>query len=197
MKTWLLGKQGVFSRLLFLLSALLLVATFFLPLWRIQLWAPQYPEGLSLDIWINKFSGDVQTVNILNHYIGMAKIEESAFPELKIFPMAFGLFIAFGVLVAIVGRKALAALWTFAILIFSCWSMYDFYSWEYRFGRDLNPDAAIKMEDMIYQPPLIGEKVFLNITATSWPGWSGYAFIAAILLALIALAVEMRRGEVK
>ena len=64
-------------------ASLSLIATYFLPLWRIDLWAPQYPEGLSMQIWLNKLSGQVEIINGLNHYIGMAHIKEEMFPEFK------------------------------------------------------------------------------------------------------------------
>lgn len=182
-------------RILFFVAGLLLATTFFLPMWQIQLWAPQYPEGLSLYIWADKFTGDVQTVNILNHYIGMAKIEAEAFPELKMFPVAFGILLGAAFLVAIIGRRLFAYLWTAGVVGFASWSMLDFYNWEYKFGRNLNPDAAIKMDDMIYQPPLIGSQQFLNITASSWPSWAGFAFTASILVAFAALVIELKRKK--
>ena len=37
-------------------SALLLVM-YVTPLWRIQLHAPQYPEGLGLRIWVDRITG--------------------------------------------------------------------------------------------------------------------------------------------
>ena len=58
------------SRFLMALASLLLAGIFFLPAWRIDLFAPQYPEGLMMNIWINRISGDVEIINGLNHYIG-------------------------------------------------------------------------------------------------------------------------------
>ena len=34
-----------------------MVAAFFVPLWQILMWAPQYPEGLEMDIWYNNITG--------------------------------------------------------------------------------------------------------------------------------------------
>ena len=47
------------------------------------MWAPQYPEGLEMKIWINNLTGDVKIISALNHYIGMKHIEVSMFPEFK------------------------------------------------------------------------------------------------------------------
>ena len=63
------------SRILILVSALVMIAIYFVPVWSISLDAPQYPEGLGMQIWINKMTGDLQIINGLNHYIGMKTIQ--------------------------------------------------------------------------------------------------------------------------
>ncbi len=55
------------SRLLLLLAAGALVGSIFVPIWRIELDAPQYPEGLALQIFADKLGGDVDIINGLNH----------------------------------------------------------------------------------------------------------------------------------
>ena len=66
-------------------AAILLVVVYFFPLWRISLQAPQYPDGLGIDIWIYKITGrsphDLQNINGLNHYIGMRAIEPDSIPD--------------------------------------------------------------------------------------------------------------------
>ena len=70
--------------------ALALVACLFLPLWRVALLAPQYPEGLGFYIWANRMSGDLRSINGLNHYIGMKQIVPESIPELRLMPWALG-----------------------------------------------------------------------------------------------------------
>lgn len=180
------------SRYLVLISALLMLSPFLFPLWSISLWAPQYPEGLSLQIWASHFTGDVQTVNVLNHYIGMKPIHADSFPELVWFPKIFVALAIAGVVFGILNRKITQYLWLALLLTFSCWALYDFYSWEYRFGHDLSPDAPIQLEGMVYQPPLIGEKVFLNITATSYPSLAGIGLIFAVVFSAAAVVMTLR-----
>ena len=45
------------SRIAVAVASLLLLAVYVTPLWRIQLIAPQYPEGLGLRIWVNQITG--------------------------------------------------------------------------------------------------------------------------------------------
>ena len=100
------------TRVVLALSALTLVSTYFVPLWRILLWAPQYPEGLEMKIWINTLSGDVKIISALNHYIGMKHIEVSMFPEFGYMVYIVGFLIAFGLATAAVGKRLL--LWLFS-----------------------------------------------------------------------------------
>jgi copper chaperone NosL len=183
------------NRILVLLASVLLVTTYIFPLWEISLWAPQYPEGLSMQIWSSKFTGDVQTINILNHYIGMQAIQESSFPELQYFKIIFGILIGLGLITAFLNKRFMVYLWTVSMLSFAFWGLYDFWKWEYEFGHNLNPDAAIKMDDMVYQPPLLGTKDFLNIQASSWPELAGMAFTLAVVLSLVVSVLCIIEGK--
>jgi hypothetical protein len=72
------GRMTTRSRVLMGAAALLIAATFLFPLWRVNLVAPQYPEGLGLYIAIDEVKGveqyDIRNINALNHYIGMKPI---------------------------------------------------------------------------------------------------------------------------
>ena len=63
------------SRILTGLGSLALALLYVTPLWHIGLTAPQYPEGLGFYIWLNRMTGekpqDLNSINGLNHYIGM------------------------------------------------------------------------------------------------------------------------------
>ena len=83
-------KISTVSRLLLLLCAVGLVVVLFVPMWRIDLQAPQYPEGLQLLIYPNKLAGNVDIINGLNHYIGMKTLHSDDFIEFKILPFIIG-----------------------------------------------------------------------------------------------------------
>ena len=61
------------SKILIIIGALMIMLTFVFPLWYIDLEAPQYPEGIGLEIWINQIVGqnphDLANINGLNHYM--------------------------------------------------------------------------------------------------------------------------------
>lgn len=51
------------SRILLFLAATLFVGSLFVPMWQIELEAPQYPEGLVLRLHADKIGGDVEIIN--------------------------------------------------------------------------------------------------------------------------------------
>ena len=186
------------TRLLIAVAALSLAALFVLPMWRILLDAPQYPEGLGMRIWINTVRGikpnDLDNINNLNHYIGMKRIEPDAIPELRIMPVVIGVLIALGLGAAALGRRAAVRAWVAALLLFSVVGLADFWKWEYDYGHDLDlENAIIKVPGMTYQPPLIGSRKLLNFTATSLPDSGGIVAMLAVGLGVFAVVFD-RRG---
>ncbi|MCW5907611.1 MAG: hypothetical protein KIS94_07120 [Chitinophagales bacterium] len=183
-------KLKIFSRVIVLLCGLAMVPSNYLPVWQIQLEAPQYPEGLKMEIWSSKTAGDVDKINGLNHYIGMAIIEDANFPEFKIMPWLIWAMVALGVLTALIGRRFM--LWIFSVYLIVCgvWGVYDFWHWEYEYGHNLDPHAAIKIPGMSYQPPLFGWKVLLNFTAGSFPDIGGWLIIAPAVVVVAILVYE-------
>jgi len=177
-------------------AALMLILTFFFPLWTIDLNAPQYPEGLGIRIWLDQISGmkpnDLQSINGLNHYIGMKVIDPESIPELKIMPYIIVFMIVFGLLNAYVKNRKLIYIWLILFIILGVIGMYDFYMWEYDYGHQLNPDAPIKVPGMTYQPPLIGSKQLLNISAVSLPSTAAIVIFISIFLNIAALYVDTK-----
>lgn len=184
-----------FTRIALAISALSLIAAYFVPLWRILLWAPQYPEGLEMKIWINTLSGDVKIISALNHYIGMRHIEVSMFPEFGYMIYIVGAIIAFGLLAAVWGKRIGLVAYLGVLVLTGIAALVDFYLWGYDYGHNLNPDAAIKVEGMSYQPPLIGTKVLLNFTAFSGPDTGGWIFVAGGIIMFGLLVLEVRGGK--
>jgi copper chaperone NosL len=188
-----LERMRPWSRILVGLAALLIGVNLWQPIWRIDLIAPQYPEGLFLQIFHDRFSGDIDRINGLNHYIGMATIHDEMFPEFAIMRYAFYLLITWGLAAALIGGRGVLLSWLFALAAFLIWAMWDMYAWGYKYGHDLDPRAAIKVEGMAYQPPLIGHKKLLNFDAWSTPDIGGWFLFVAVALAVLTYLFEWRR----
>jgi copper chaperone NosL len=178
------------SRITIFICGLLLIAVLFVPLWQIELAAPQYPEGLVLKMYPNKISGNVDIINGLNHYIGMKTLHTDDFIEFTILPYIIIFFAAFCFLVVILkNRKWLVALFS-SFVVFGIVAMVDFWRWEYEYGHDLDPTAPIQVPGMAYQPPLIGYKQLLNFGAYSIPDIGGILFIVVGLLLLTVILFQ-------
>jgi copper chaperone NosL len=171
------------------------ITLWFFPMWRIDLAAPQYPEGIFMQIWINDVKGDVDVINGLNHYIGMKTIHKEDFKEFIYLPVALASFCGLGILVLLWNRKTGYYIWTTLFLLMAAISMYDFWKWEYDYGHNLDPTAPIKVPGMAYQPPLIGYKKMLNFEALSQPDVGGWFFIVAGIILTATCFYEWKRSK--
>ncbi|HPK10625.1 MAG TPA: hypothetical protein PK246_09860 [Saprospiraceae bacterium] len=126
-------------RLVNTLAVVALLAVFLWPIWQIVLYAPQYPDGVKMYIYVDKLGGDspgtLQNVNILNHYVGMKKIEPDSIPELKLMTPILLFFVVFGLITAIFDKKWMYYVWTLLLLVTFLVGLYDFYLWEYNYGH--------------------------------------------------------------
>jgi copper chaperone NosL len=182
-------------RFLLIICGLALVAVLFVPLWRIDLSAPQYPEGLRLLIYPDKLAGSVDIINGLNHYIGMKTLHTADFFEFTILPYIIGFFALLFIATGIVASRKLLYVLFMLFVGFGILAMYDFWRWEYNYGHNLNPDAAIILPGMAYQPPLIGFKQLLNFGAYSIPDKGGWIFVSVGALLLLLTVVVWRSSK--
>lgn len=172
-----------------------LLTLFLFPMWRITLYAPQYPHGVTMYIWINKIDGEepgtIQNINILNHYVGMKYIEPDSIPELVYFPYVIMAIAFLGLLAAAWNNAKGYLAWAILFALIAALGLYDFYLWEYDYGHNLDETAPIKIPGASFQPPLLGTKDILNFVAESYPHTGGY--LAALGGLLAAGAWWMKR----
>jgi hypothetical protein len=186
---------GLGPRGLLLLAALLLVPAYVSPLWRLTMFAPQYQEGLRLDIYSYKLVGghhgqDTREINLLNHYIGMRDLVAEDFTEFKWLPFVvgvLGLLFLRAVVLGTVGHVLDMAVLYVYFSLFSLWS-FAYKLWSY--GHDLAPTAAVKIPP--FMPPLIGGKQLANFEVYSYPALASYALGGAALALLLALFLSWR-----
>ncbi len=160
------------SRILLALLVVPLALAFTAPLWNISMTAPQYPQGLEIDIFAHKVEGgrdgaDIQEINTLNHYIGMAPIDRAALSDLDWIPFAIGVLIILTLRVAAIGN--VSALIDLAVMTFyfSLFSLGRFVYKLYVLGHNLDPRAPVTVEP--FMPAVFGTKQIANFTVTSLP----------------------------
>ncbi len=183
------------TRISLFICALGLVAVLFAPMWRIDLQAPQYPEGLRLLIYANKLSGNVDIINGLNHYIGMKTLHTDDFIEFKILPGIIIFFVVLFTIAAVAAKRKWMNIVWLLFVAFGVLAMVDFWRWEYNYGHNLDPNAAIIVPGMAYQPPLIGFKQLLNFGAYSMPDIGGWIFVAVGIILSASVIIEWRKAR--
>jgi len=179
------------TRIIIAIASLAMISAYYVPLWQILMWAPQYPEGLEMKIWIDDLTGDVRIISALNHYIGMKHIEVSMFPEFKYMIYIVGALIGFGLLTSLVNRRFMLVAFGSLIAASGIAALVDFYLWGYDYGHNLDPTAPIVVPGMAYQPPLIGTKQLLNFTAFSGSDIGGWIFLVIGIVVIGLLVLEI------
>ena len=169
-----------------LLGIVALVAGAFLPLWRIQLVAPQYQEGLTLEMYSHKIAAgnggqDLAEINTLNHYIGMKPIAQADFAEMTWMPFAIGIFALLALRAVVIGR--IGHLVDLGVLFvyfgaFSHGARFAYRLWSY--GHHLIRDAPMRMAP--FTPVVIGRQQIANFVQTSLP-MAGTACMGLFLFA--------------
>jgi copper chaperone NosL len=189
------------SRMLIIISALMLLPTFFLPLWRMELYSNQFPDGLALNIFSYKLEGgktenrdDLKEINSLNHYIGMRALQEDDFTEFKWIPFVIGGVMLLALRVAVLGEMSKLVDVFVMFTYFSLFSLWSFYHKLYLYGHNLDPTAAIKVPP--FTPPMFGHKTMANFEVYNYPDLGSY-FMAALPLILLAAMWLSRKAWVK
>jgi copper chaperone NosL len=193
MTRYLTGSFTPAQRQLILVAAVLLLPVFFLPMlpiWHMYMVAPQYPEGLNLHIYTNTIRGDLDKINILNHYVGMKKITPSDFAEFAYMPQALTLFGVAALLAVLFARRWVAIVGWLAFTGFAVVMFNDYVQWLYHYGHDLDPRAAIKLQ--AFMPPVIGYNRMANFRVWSFPGIGTWLLGIAWLLGPAILWLERR-----
>ena len=176
------------SKIIMLVAAILPLFLFVFPMWSISLEAPQYPTPLEVVIFIDHLGeenhGDIQNFDLMNHYVGMAKLPTEMI-EFEIFPKVIIGISILGLIIGFIGKKPLYLVWFGIMVLLGIAGIYDFYLWLYDYGHNLDPKAAIQLLDA-YQPPVFGTKEILNFTVRSYPSLGSIILGIGILLAPVA-----------
>jgi len=202
--TRLVGKPEAAWLIAAVIAAGILAATVFLPLWRMELVAPQYPEGLVMYAYGDRFEGDsgsyyddIREINGLNHYIGMKPIEPVT--EMDLFIPGVIATLAAGIAVSFIVWKRR---WLRAVTIAGFWSLPVFFIadlqyWLYNYGHTMDPHAALNTGD--FTPRVIGSTKVWNFHSENGFELGFYLMVlAALTITLLPPAIrwaQVRLGQ--
>ena len=179
-------------RLLMLAAVGCLVAIFFFPLWNLTMFAPQYPDGLRLDIYAYTMrrrqrraghQGDQRPQSLHRH----ARPGDRRLHGVQVDAVRHRRARA-AVLRAVV-HGTMAALVDVCVLFvyFGAFSLWSFGYKLYRYGHDLSPQAAVSVPP--FTPPMFGYQKIANFEVYSYPQPASYFMGVALLLLATALAL--------
>ncbi len=195
-----------------IIGPLFLLGLYIFPLWNIMLGAPQYPEPLGMNIYIDGIKGvsefDIQNIDGLNHYIGMRTLPKPEdMWEFSVFPWVIGGMVAFGVLIGLLGFFEKVSYswfmgWFVIMSILGVLGMYDFNAWMVDYGTNLDPNAIMKLtnEDgtpVSYKPPLFGHVKMLNFDVTSLPSTGAWLMFVGMMMTLMAFFIGKKAWKPK
>lgn len=185
-------------RLLLVGAAAVLASSLTQPLWNMTMFAPQYPDGLRLEIRTDGLAGanggqDLKEINLLNHYIGMRDLANADFTEFIWMPFAVGVLALLFLRAAAHGSMATLVDAVVLFCYFGAFSLWSFGYKLYRYGHDLAPTAPVKVDP--FTPPMFGYRQIANFEVYSYPAAGSYLMAGTVGLLLLALLVAWRTGR--
>ncbi len=195
------------ASILMIIGSVLVLGLFIFPMWNIRLGAPQYPDPLGIDIYINGLKGqnefDLQNIDGLNHYIGMKTLPKPEdMWEFTVFPIVAVIMSVLGIGIGLLGLYKKASpnwflVWFILMSVLGVLGVYDFNLWLVDYGTDLDPNAIMKLVNpdgtpMKYNPPLFGHKKLLNFDAYSYPRTGGILLWIGMMCTLAAFWMGKR-----
>jgi hypothetical protein len=169
-----------------MLAAMLLVVSIFTPYWSMTMYAPQYPKGLRVDVYVNQLNGDVREIDALNHYLGMPPLDEGGQLERSVSVVALvtlGLLLVAGVFV----HNQWAAVLALPALAYPLVFLADLFYILYTYGHSIDPTSPLGSAIEPFTPPLFGAGAIgqFNTFAEAGPGlWLAVLAVGVVLVGL-------------
>jgi hypothetical protein len=184
------------GRVLVLVAAILLPLSFMTPLWHMDFWAQQYPEGLELFIYSHALIGgddgnDLQEINVLNHYIGMKELKAEEFTELKWIPLVLGAITVLTFRCVVVGTLGSVLDLLVISSYFGLFSLWSFWYKLSAYGHDLDPRAAVQVDP--FTPPVFGHKMVGQFEVWSYPSPGAWLVVGFGVFLIAGFIVSWRQ----
>ncbi len=171
---------------LLMLAALLLMISMFLPYWRMEMTAPQYPKGLFVDVYVNHLDGDMREIDQLNHYLGMKPLDEGGQFERSI---SISGIIVLGLLLiaSVFVHNQWAAILALPVALLTIVYVLDLWWILYQYGHSIDPTSALGGAIAPFTPPILGQGTVgqFGTLATFGPGF--YLALASVGVMLTGL----------
>ena len=173
------------------IARVLLLVSIFLPYWHMTLVAPQYPNGLTIDAYVNQLTGDVREIDGLNHYIGMRSLSEGATLE-----RTTSVWAIIAMVLLVEGAAWVHSRWAVLLalpaIFFPAGFLLDLFYWLNNFGQHLDPHAPLSSAVKPFTPPVLGEGTVGQFKTVASAGIGLYVAAGCAILTIIAFYFHRR-----
>lgn len=176
---------------LLMTAAFLLIISMFLPYWKMTLYAPQYPQGLMVRVYVNHLEGDEREIDELNHYLGMPALDSGGKLERmlsRFLLVSLALLLIAGVFV----HNQWAGILALPAMAFPLVMLADLKFILYRFGHSIDPTSALGGAVKPFTPPLFGRGKVGQFETFSMPEAGLYFTSISLVTLLMALYLHRR-----
>ena len=171
---------------LLMLGALLLMISMFQPYWSMTMNAPQYPDGLRVDVFVNRLEGDMREIDSLNHYLGMPPLDEGGQFERSI-SVASMVVLGLLLMAAVFVHNQWAGILAIPALTFPLIFLADLWYILYDYGHSIDPQSALGGAIDPFTPPLLGAGTVGQFGTVASLEIGFYLALAAVLVILAGL----------
>jgi hypothetical protein len=176
---------------LFVAAAALLMISIFLPYWTLRLEAPQFPDGLEIQAFVNRLEGDVVELEGLNHYVGLGSFDDGAVFERSISVAA--IVVLAGLLAAaLLIHSRWVVLFVAPAVLFPLIFVGDLQWWLWRYGHNLDSSAPFAQAVGEFTPPIFGPAEIAQFDTLALPGIGLIVAVVAAVLAGLGLWFHRR-----
>ena len=173
-----------------MVAAILLMISMVLPYWSMKFYAPQFPKGLSVYVYVDHIVGgtanDIQEIDTLNHYLGMPKLETGGQLERSISVVAI-IALGFLLLASVFVHNQWAAVFALPAIGFPFMFLADLWYILDTFGHSLKPDSALGGAIKPFTPPIFGAGKVGQFSTLAEPQAGLLLAFAAVLVVLVGL----------
>jgi hypothetical protein len=176
---------------LLMLAALIIMISMFVPYWSMTMEAPQYPDGLVVNVYVNRLEGDMREIDELNHYLGMPPLDEGGQLErtISIYAItAMGLLLIASVFI----HNQWAAVLALPLLGYPFVFLADLFYILYTYGHSIDPNSALGGAIDPFTPPIFGRGVVGQFATVARPEIGLYLVVVAVITVLLGLWFHRR-----
>lgn len=171
-----------------------------IPIWRVSLEAPNYPkaafpDGIPVYFHFDGYSGDVQEMNTINHYIGMYPMEHGGKLERAIVPY-FVIIMTMMMLWFIFTKHKYSWLLMVIPVVLPIAFLVDYAGWLYWYGHNMQEWGAFTIKP--FMPTVFGQGKVAQFTTHSYPAIGYYLLLITSVFSILAIfskAKELKKEK--